>query len=243
LPNASTEYLLLCGRAGIGKTNLVLHLAFCLATGTPWFSHKTKTGKVGYLGFEGTQRKLLGRFEKLSKSFPDPGTNLLVDREFPFKLIGPGIDRFLNIIEGLDIVIVDPIRYIVPDDYTKPEAASAFVSTLKEVCLRTGTIPILIHHVRKPDRRLTVRPEDLAFEVKGATDYVDAAATVLLLERARQNRTKDGRFGSNTDDRVLHFCKVKDAPAELVPLKLQFNRDTLLYEPISDSSYDENEES
>ena len=233
LPNASTEYMLICGRAGIGKTNLVLDLAFRIATGTPWFSHKTKKCHIGYLGFEGTQRKLLERFEKLEKSFPDHNGYLFVDRELPFKLAGQGIDKFLTLIDGLDMVIIDPIRYIVPGDYTKPEHASAFITTLKEACAKTGTIPILIHHVRKPDRRLTVRPEDLAFEVKGATDYVDAAATVLLFERARQAREKDGRFGSNPDDRVLHFCKVKDAPADPLPLPLRFNREKLLYEPIA----------
>lgn len=234
LPNASTEYLLLCGRAGIGKTNLALHLAFCLATGHPWFSHKTNQCRVGYLGFEGTPRKLLARFDKLQNSYGDPGDYLRVNRTLPFKLVKDGVNRFQQIIDGLDVIIIDPLRYIVPDDYTKPEAASAFISTLKDCCAKTGTIPILLHHVRKPDRRLMVRPEDLAFEVKGATDYVDAAATVLLLERVRQPRNKAGRFGSSSDDSMLHFCKVKDAPAELLPLRLQFNRNTLIYEPMLD---------
>lgn len=241
LPNASTEYLLLCGRAGIGKTNIVLHLAFCLAIGKPWFSHKTKQCRVGYLGFEGAPRKLLARFDKLQNSYGDPGDYLCVNRAYPFKLVKDGVDRFLQIIEGLDVIIIDPLRYIVPDDYTKPEAASAFISTLKDSCAKAGTIPILLHHVRKPDRRLAVRPEDLAFEVKGATDYVDAAATVLLLERARQPRDKDGRFGSNSDDRILHFCKVKDAPTELLPLRLRFNRDTLIYEPALDYEPEDDE--
>ena len=241
LPNASTEYLLLCGRAGIGKTNLALYLAFCLACGMPWFSHKVTKCRVGYLGFEGTPRKLLTRFDKLQGIYGDPGDYLLVERSLPFKLMKRGVDRFLNTIEGLDIVIVDPLRYIVPDDYTKPEAASAFISTLKDCCSQTNTIPILLHHVRKPDRRLSVRPEDLAFEVKGATDYVDAAATVLLLEHARQPRTKDGRFGSSADDRVLHFCKVKDSPAELLPLNLKFNRETLIYEPVTEYDTEEDE--
>lgn len=241
LPNCPSEYLLLCGRSSIGKTNLVLGMTFSLATGQPWFSHKTKQCRVGYLGFEGSPKKLLTRFDKLAKSFPDTKGNLLVDRALPFKLSGPGINQLRTTLAGLDVVIIDPIRYIVPGDYTKPEAASAFITTLKDVCNTTCTIPILIHHVRKPDRRLTVRPEDLAFEVKGATDYVDAAGTVLLLERARQARSVDGRFGSNADDRVLHFCKVKDSPTEMYPLNLRFNRDTLIYEPMTAEYYEEND--
>jgi hypothetical protein len=240
LPNCPSEYCLLCGRAGIGKTNLVLDMAFCLATGQPWFSHKTRLCRVGYLGFEGSPKKLLARFEKLSKSFPDTKDNLLVERAFPFKLSGRGIDLFRTTIEGLDVVIIDPIRYIVPGDYTKPDEASSFITTLKEICQKNQTTPILLHHVRKPDRRLAVRPEDLQFEVKGGTEYVDAAGTVLLLERARQPRKAYGRFGSNADDRVLHFCKVKDSPAEIYPLNLRFNRDTLIYEPMT-AEHDEDD--
>ena len=164
LPNACTEYMLVCGRAGIGKTNLVLYLAFCLATGTPFLSHKTKQCRTGYLGFEGTPRKLLARFDKLQDSFQDPGDFLLVERSLPFKLSRTDTDKFTRKIEGLEIIIIDPLRYIVCDDYTKPEAASTFISTLRECCAKTGTIPILVHHVRKPDRRLTVRPEDLALK-------------------------------------------------------------------------------
>jgi len=37
LPAKRGEYMAIAGRIGIGKTNLTLHLAFCLATGTPFF--------------------------------------------------------------------------------------------------------------------------------------------------------------------------------------------------------------
>ena len=68
---------------------------------------------------------------------------------------------------------------------------------------------------------------------------MDAAGTLLLLERARQARKLDGRFGSNLDDRTLHFCKVKDSPSELYPLYLRFNRNTLIFEPHSFEYNDE----
>uniref|UniRef100_A0A6M3XV90 Putative ATPase domain containing protein n=1 Tax=viral metagenome TaxID=1070528 RepID=A0A6M3XV90_9ZZZZ len=239
LPSGSTEYLLICGRSGIGKTNLALYLAFCLATEQPFFSHKTKRTRVGYLAFEGQQRKLLARFDKLSKSFPDPSDFLLVERSLPFKLHNQGITKLTRIIEGLDVVIIDPLRYVVYEDYMKPEPASNFISALKECCAKTGTVAILLHHIRKPDKRIKVHPEDLQYEIKGATEYVDAAVTVLLLERTSQRRNKTGGYGSNPDDRILHFVKVKDAPAEFDPLNLRFNRDTLLFEPITER-YDNN---
>ena len=42
LPDSTTAYMLTCGRSGIGKTNLVLYLAFCIATGSKFFSLETK---------------------------------------------------------------------------------------------------------------------------------------------------------------------------------------------------------
>jgi RecA-family ATPase len=241
LPDCPSEYLLICGRSGIGKTNLALDLACCLASGKPWFSFKTKPCKVGYLVFEGAPKKLLARVDKLLQTYPDALQNLYFDREMPFKLSGPGIQRFQSLIEGLRVIFVDPIRYIVPGDYTKPDCASNFISTLKAICQKAGTVAVLIHHVKKPDNRVKIQPQDLQYEVKGATDYVDAASTLLLLERARQARKVDGRFGSNTDDRILHFCKVKDSPTEILPLNLRFNRTTLVYEPISQEYPDEDE--
>lgn len=239
LPNASSEYMLIVGRAGIGKTNLALYLAFCLATSQPFFSHKTKQCRIGYLAFEGTQRKLLARFDKLGNSFPDPGDFLLVERSLPLKLVKDGMDKFIRKIDGLDIVIIDPLRYIVADDYMKPDPANNFVLNLKQTCAQTGTVPILLHHIRKPDKRLAVQPEDLQYEVKGATEYVDAAATVLLLERAPQPKGEKGEFNpTNPDNRILHYVKVKDAPAEFDPLTLHFNREKLIFEPQLENRLD-----
>lgn len=241
-PAASSEYMMVVGRSGLGKTNLIMGMGFCLATGTPWFSHKTQKCKVGYLAFEGPRQKLLSRFDKLQKTYGDPGDYLNVARIPPFKLAGKGIDRYLQLCEGLEVIIIDCLRYFVAGDYTKPECASVFITTLKQCSEKTKSVPILIHHVRKPDKRSIIRQEDLINEVKGASDYVEAAGTVLVFERARQARAKDGRFGSIDDDRILHFSKVKDSPDELRPLNLRFNRETLVYEPLA-SEYDTDFES
>jgi hypothetical protein len=132
----------------------------------------------------------------------------------------------------------------VAGDYTKSGDANVFLTNLKEYAVKNNVVPILPHHIRKPDKRIKVRPEDLMFEVKGAGDYVESANTVLLMEYARQTRGADGKFGTKTaEDRILYFCKVKDSPAELFPLKLRLNRETLLFQQMVDEEYDsENEE-
>lgn len=111
---------------------------------------------------------------------------------------------------------------------------------MREVQNETGTTIILVHHIRKPDRKLRVQPEDLQFEIKGATEYVDGA-TVLLLERPGHVKDESGKFVSSSDDRILYFPKVKDAPVEFKPIHLRFFRDELLFKPMTSRDEAEND--
>lgn len=239
LPESTSAYMLVCGRSGIGKTNLALYLAFCIATGNKFFSLETKQKIVGYLSMEGSQHQIANRFEKLRESFGSPGDYLRWEHSLPIKLTPQGRNDLKRVITGLDVAIIDPLRPLVCGDWMKPADASAFLESLRDVQNDTGTTIILIHHIRKPDRKLRVRPEDIQFEIKGATEYVDGATTVLLLDRPRFSRDGSGRFQSTSDDRILYFPKVKDAPAEFKPLKLRFSRDELIFKPVTNHYEDE----
>lgn len=232
LPDSSSAYMLICGRSGIGKTFLALNILYCLATGTPFLSHKTKQCQVGYLSMEGSDRKILNRFDTLSTSFPDTEDNVHWHHTLAITLNEAGISQLEEIITGLDAVIIDPLRPLVPGDYTTPKDANTFLKNLQRVQNETSTKVILIHHIRKPDKRVKVQPEDLQFEVKGASEYVEAATTVLLLERVHQPKDNLGKFLPRADDKTLHFVKVKDAPTDLKPITLRFNRDSMLFEPL-----------
>ena len=241
LPHSTTAYMLMCGRSGIGKTNLTLYMAFCIATGRKFFSLETKQKTVGYLSFEGGQHQIARRFEKLKETFGSAGAYLRWEHSMPIKLNKAGRDALKEAVTGLEVAIIDPLRPLVCGDWMKPADASNFLENLREVQNDTGTTIILVHHIRKPDRKTRVLPEDLQFEIKGATEYVDGAATVLLLDRPRFSRDDSGRFQSTSDDRILYFLKVKDAPAEFRPMKLRFSRDELIFKPMTDH-YDGEEE-
>ena len=152
----------------------------------------------------------------------------------PTKLTSASFDELAELISDLDVAAFDPLRPMVPGDFTNPKDASAFLSTLRRLQNETGTTLVLTHHIRKPDRKVKVHPEDLQYEIKGATEYVDAANTVLLLERASQPRDPANRFASATNHKALHFVKVKDAPADPKPMVLQFNETSLLFQPVVD---------
>jgi hypothetical protein len=225
--------MLICGRSGIGKTNLVLYLAFCIATRRKFFSLETEQKITGYLSFEGGQRQIANRFMKLQQTFGSAGEYLHWEHSMPIKLNSKGKDDLKSLITGLEVAIIDPLRPLVCGDHMKPTDASHFLENLREVQNDTGTTIILVHHIRKPDRKLRVQPEDLQFEIKGATEYVDGAATVLLLERPGHVKDESGKFVSSSEDRILYFPKVKDAPAEFKPIHLRFFRDELLFKPVT----------
>ena len=151
LPDSTSAYMLICGRSGIGKTNLVLHLAFCIATGDKFFSLETKQKTVGYLSFEGGYKQIAHRFEKLMHTFGSPGNYLQWEHSLPIKLNSQGIDELKKIISGLEVAIIDPLRPLVAGDYSKPVDASNFLNHLRDVQNDTGTTLILVHHIRKPD--------------------------------------------------------------------------------------------
>jgi len=224
----STDYMLIAGRAGIGKSIIALQLAFCLATGTPFLSFSCQKVKVGYLSFEGSDQKLLERVEKIKTNFPPTGRNLFVHVGDIFKLARQP-QKFIWAVKGLRVLIIDPLRYMVEHDYCKPEYASNFISNLQLLSQQQNVACIIVHHIRKPDRRHLIEPGDLD-NIKGATDYVDAATTVLLLERSRQSRS-GGKFAPVVpDEKTLYFAKTRDAIADIPPKTLILNRSKLIFE-------------
>lgn len=240
LPDSSSAYMLICGRSGIGKTFLALNILFSLAAGVPFLSHKTKMCKVGYLSMEGSDQKILNRFNTIADSFlPNAVDNIHWEHTTAITLTEAGVRQLEEIVTGLDVVIIDPLRPLIAGDYTMPKDATIFLKRLQRIQNETSTRVILIHHVRKPDKRVKVQPEDLQFEVKGAAEYVEAATTVLHLERAKQPQDNLGRFQHSSDDRLLHFVKVKDSPTDLRPITLWFDRARMLFLPLIDNSLEE----
>lgn len=227
---AQPALILLAGRAGIGKTNLVLQLAFSVATGADFLGLKTRQTSVGYLGFEGTPEKMAGRLEKLQRAFPGWEGHVQFSLHTPLRLAG-NEDLFSESFQGLGLVVLDPLKYLVAGDYVKPADAQRFLATLLGIASELGAPILLCHHIRKPDKRVLLDPGDL-YEVKGAGDYVEAATTVMLLERERQGHRPGGGFAPvNRDHAVLHFAKARDAVAALDPILLQFDRERLLWVP------------
>jgi len=147
LPDSSSAYMLLCGRSGIGKTFLALDILHCLASGTPFLSHKTKPCKVGYLSMEGARAKIATRFRTIGNSFEGAHDNIFWEHSLPITLNAEGVNKLKEIIAGITVIIIDPLRPLVPGDYTSPKDATLFLKNLQRIQNETGTRLILLHRV------------------------------------------------------------------------------------------------
>jgi len=233
MPTSAT-LMLLAGRPGIGKTFVLLDLLCCLASGTPFLSHKCKPVKVGLLSLEGDEIKLLRRIDTLiAESYPKAEASFGWTHTIPIKLTTPkGRAWLCNQFEGKDIVGIDTLTKLCGGDINSPKDVAAFLSILKEVMTETGTSVIATHHCRKPDKRIKILPSDLIFEIRGAIDFVAEAQSVLLLEKAKQGRGELGKFENLEGKRILYTAKLKDSPTDEAGIELLFNDTKLRYLPV-----------
>jgi hypothetical protein len=219
LPARKGEYMAIAGRTGIGKTNLALYLAFCLSTATPFYGLDCRKAKVAFLEFEGDDSNIMDRYNKIKRNFPS------TERRLKFGMIplSNPKDMFKDILaqtEGCHILIIDPVKFLIPGDYLKPKDASLFIRHFKEILSSNKKVAIISLPIRKPNEKLLIQPGDV-YSMKGATEYADSATTVLLLERKAHSR--------NDDEITLHFAKHRIASRELKPINLIFSRKRCVY--------------
>lgn len=234
----TNEISAITGRSEIGKTNFCLQLAYSLATGTPFLGHKVaEPVTVAYIGFEGDEHQLLKRIEKIEKHFPVVLGTLYLKVACPiFKLEGNKLGEFRNLISGSKVIIIDPVRYIVPGDYLDPKYATRFMETLQDEMRRNGSLAIVVFYHKKMDSVKLMEPGDL-WQIKGATEWGDMCSTVLMLERTRQKSIGGRGAGMgfqqvNKDNVTLYFAKTRNALGVLDPIDLLFNRSKCIFEMV-----------
>jgi len=234
LPDSTQALMLICGQPGIGKTNLSLYTAFCLATGTKFFDFKTKPCEVGYLFMEAGPHQIGNRVEKLSNHFGGIPDNLHIEQHEPMPLYPKNKVELEKIVTGLRICFVDALKYLIPGDYMKPSDVLKGLTTIQEVQNETACIFVLIGHIRKPNLKILPKPDDYWTELKGPTEYMEMANSALMLTRPRHPKDSKGHFVSNENLRHLCIMKARDSTIELKPIELLFDRERLLFLPQSD---------
>lgn len=214
LPAKKGEYIAIAGRTGIGKTNLSLHLAFCLATRTPFFGRECRKSRVAFIAFEGDEPNIKDRYDKLKGYFP-PTEGRLFFGMMPISNPKSLLKEIFGQTKGCGVLIIDPVKYIVSGDYLKPRDVAIFVRQFRENLAIHRKVAIITLPIKKPNERSLIQPEDV-YEMKGATEYADSATSVLLLEKKSYSRSSSKKV-------TLHFAKHRIAARELKPVNLRFS--------------------
>lgn len=231
----TNEVNAITGRSEIGKTNLSLHIAYSLSTGTDFLGFSVNKVTVAYIGFEGDEHQIRQRILKISNQFPDPCGYLWLNPVCPiFKLEKGKTADFRRLINGFKVIVIDSVRYIVPGDYMEPKVVTKFMEVLQEEMKLNSSLAVVVFYHKKMDSRLFLEPGDL-WNIKGATEWGDMCSSVVMMERTRQ-KSIGGRgqgFQPVSKDNVtLYFAKTRNAREVLNPIDLRFNRNKCLFERI-----------
>jgi RecA-family ATPase len=239
LPCHAGDYILLAGKSGIGKSVMATHLCFSIATGTPFLGFDTESATVGYAAFEGSTANLKDRLTQISANYPATGDRFRFNLLDPVPLEG-NRDKYLKMFDECKVIVLDNLRQITRGKYLDPAYASDFIKTLQALLNELGAVAVITHHIKKANDAYLVEPGDL-FSLKGATEYADAATTVLLMEYKRQSYDfGKKKFGKKDKDKLmLYFAKTRISKEELQPMELTRNRVHCSFDISPDPSEDE----
>lgn len=183
----ATEYTVLYGRPGLGKSYLILQLAIAIAEGAPFFGEPTTKSRVGVISLELAEYYLRERVLAICGGRRPPKDVVVIPCDRLRNLLDLAASREQEELaawcrgEGLSMLVIDPLAVAHRGRETQ-EDLSPVVRFLRELPGRTGTSPMLAHHEAKPgDEPIS---DDLK-ALRGASILGDLAGTLIRLKESR----------------------------------------------------------
>jgi len=217
------------GHPGIGKSVIVTQMGQELSMGIKIldkFSCK-KPQRVLYIQEEIGPRSYQIRLEKVISFYQKSDTFWhLSSTSFTFedKVLIVKLKSFV-LQNKIDIIIFDPLYKIHTRRENDPSDMAQLFQAMDRLINECGVAVIIVHHLRKPF--MTYKGEVISM---GSMDFRGAiiaswADTLALIEE------------TDTKDKLkLTWAKTRNAPEELHPLYLHFDRNYLRMSPIGDGS-------
>jgi hypothetical protein len=179
---------LFAGKPKVGKSWLLLHVAFAVAEGGFTLGNvQCEQGDVLYCALEDNPRRLQSRLTKLFGTDNWPA-KLDFICEMP-RLAEGGLDFIKSWIEGAArprLAIVDTLAMVrMPKrgDQSPYEADYAAVKELREMALKYGIAIVLVHHLRKAEA------DDVFDTISGTLGLSGAPDTVMIIQRNNSGTT------------------------------------------------------
>lgn len=199
---------LLSGKAGLGKTFLMLQLAGALSEGAEWLGVKCQKARVGLLELEIPHFELherLGGMKERDEPLDLDNLFVVSPPHLPYLPALPSSRHVADIISfiktrELDLFVIDPISEAHALDENSASDMGRVFSALRHIQLETGCAILLLHHEPKgsdQDKKRTLEDID---RPRGSTRFSQTPNCIFILRRTGTG-TLELRFGKTT------FCR------------------------------------
>lgn len=159
------QKMILAGASKSGKSFMLIELALCLASGTPWLGYECRECKVLYVNLEIARASFLKRVDDVSKIMNlERGTwneNLKIlnmrgvhtnIEEMRGALIAEILSEEAETGVPFGVVILDPIYKISDGEENSAKDVGRFCANVDVICNETGAAVIFSHHHSKGDQ-------------------------------------------------------------------------------------------
>lgn len=185
-------YILLVGGSKIGKSWLMLDLAYCVATGRPFLGRATTKCPVLYFALEDSERRIQDRNRKMNLAEAEEPVN--INYVLEAQTLDSGFyqqaDAWLTANGGRCLVIVDVLQKIRGRSrYSDGDAYQADYRTtnpILELARKHSAAIICVHHTNKEHNG-----RDKFGRISGSTGLMGAADETILIDRERGENTAD----------------------------------------------------
>ena len=181
----------LVGGSKLGKSWICMDMAYCVATGTPYWGHKTTSCPVLYLALEDSQRRLQSRNTKLKHLVQNvQGLEYATKCRTMDNGFEQQISSWLEKHGGRCLVIIDVLQRI--KGATKWKDGDAYqadyrnIGNIKAIADRFGAAFVVVHHTNK-----SRGSEDKFDRISGSSGIMGVADTVIMITRERKEQTAE----------------------------------------------------
>lgn len=239
---------LFVGAPKLGKSFLMLQIAYHAATGTPLWEYPARQNTVLYLALEDDHRRLQDR---LYRMFGTECTEHLYFATRADPLNGNLITQmrsFISSHQGTGLIIIDTLQKVreCADDRYSYASDYDVITKLKDFAEQSGICLLLVHHTRKqqaddkfemisgrdqPDQRLHLNrnPETLLWDLETADMQVIRERPEPVLSAVAQLVTEESPTWTGTPTE-LAAAVGSDLPPNKLTMKLGINASRLFNE-------------
>ena len=196
---------LFAGAPKLGKSFLMLQLAYHVSTGTPLWGFPVQQWDVLYLSLEDDHARLQGRLYRMFGANATEHLHLCTKAHTIQEGLAIQLSRFLVHHQDTGLVIIDTlqkIRDVYSDTYSYSNDYQ-LIAYLKSLAEYHGICLILVHHTRK-------QQSDDSFDMVSGTNGLTGAAdaTLILSKAKRTGGTASLQItGRDQEDQIIHLVR------------------------------------